>query len=126
MSRHAGASGGTGGGFRGLWGGGLARFSPPIGRILLTLASKLQISLNPFIQDDINTYYLVNGALHRTYAVKDNPAVLSYRLTEQETGRSAAQLFGQALWKVRSHGSALRSAVWPLDVAISLFGGNSF
>lgn len=71
-------------------------------RILLSFASKLHISLNHFIQDDINTYYLVNGALQKTYAVENNPGVLNYNLTERERGRSAAELFSQALWKVHS------------------------
>ncbi|XP_038548680.1 L-amino-acid oxidase isoform X1 [Micropterus salmoides] len=74
---------------------------PSFHKILLSFASKLHISLNHFIQDDINTYYLVNGALQKTYAVENNPGVLNYNLTERERGRSAAELFSQALWKVR-------------------------
>lgn len=72
-------------------------------RILLSFLSKLQISINRFIQDDINTYYLVNGVLQKTYAVENNPALLNYSLAERERGRSAAQLFSQALWKVSFH-----------------------
>lgn len=73
---------------------------PRPSRILLSFASKLQISLDPFIQDDINTYYFVNGVLQKTYAVESNPGLLNYSLTQQERGKSAAQLFSQALWKV--------------------------
>lgn len=69
-------------------------------RILLSFASKLQISLNDFIQDDINTYYFVNGVLQKTYAVENNPGLLNYSLNERERGKSAAQLFSEALWKV--------------------------
>lgn len=72
-------------------------------RILLSFAAKLQISLNHFIQDDINTYYLVNGILQKTYAVENNPGVLNYSLNDRERGRSAAQLFSQSLWKVCFH-----------------------
>ncbi|XP_051254361.1 L-amino-acid oxidase isoform X3 [Dicentrarchus labrax] len=74
---------------------------PSFHKILLSFVSKLKISLNHFIQDDINTYYLVNGVLQKTYAVEDNPGVLNYSLNERERGKSAAQLFSQALWKVR-------------------------
>nr|XP_046244346.1 L-amino-acid oxidase [Scatophagus argus] len=74
---------------------------PSFHKILRTFASKLQISLNPFIEDNINTYYLVNGVRQKTYAVENNPDVLNYSLYEREKGKSAAQLFSQALWKVR-------------------------
>lgn len=71
-------------------------------RILLSFVAKLQLSLNPFIQDDINTYYYVNGVLQKTYAVVNNPDVLQYNVTDNERGKSAARLFSDALWKVRA------------------------
>lgn len=71
-------------------------------RILLSFVAKLQLSLNPFIQDDINTYYYVNGVLQKTYAVENDPDVLRYNVTDNEKGKSAAQLFSDALWKVRA------------------------
>ncbi|XP_056139922.1 L-amino-acid oxidase [Lampris incognitus] len=74
---------------------------PSFHKILLSFVSKLQISLNHFIQDDLNTYYLVNGVLWKTHAVQINPNILNYTLTEEERGKSAAQLFSQALGKVR-------------------------
>ncbi|XP_026152604.1 L-amino-acid oxidase [Mastacembelus armatus] len=74
---------------------------PSFHKILLSFIAKLRISLNHFIQDDINTYYLVNGVLKKTFAVENNPGVLNYSLNERERGKSAAQLFNQALWKVR-------------------------
>ncbi|XP_042343028.1 L-amino-acid oxidase [Plectropomus leopardus] len=74
---------------------------PSFHKILLSFAAKLQIPLNHFIQDDINTYFLINGLLHKTYAVESNPGVLNYSLNERERGKSAAQLFSDALWKVR-------------------------
>ncbi|XP_033953773.1 L-amino-acid oxidase-like [Pseudochaenichthys georgianus] len=73
---------------------------PSFHKILLSFVSKLQISLNPFIQDDINTYYLINGVLQKTTAVENNPGVLNYSLNESERGKSAAQLFSETLWKV--------------------------
>ncbi|KAK2847495.1 hypothetical protein Q5P01_010494 [Channa striata] len=80
---------------------------PSFHKILISFISKLQIPLNLFIQDDINTYYLINGILHKTYAVENNPGVLNYSLNERERGKSAAQLFSQALWKVRDDLKAL-------------------
>ncbi|XP_061781928.1 L-amino-acid oxidase [Nerophis lumbriciformis] len=74
---------------------------PSFHKILLSFASKLQIPLNPFIQEDLNTYYLVNGILQKTYQVKNNPSVLNYTLNERERGKSAAQLFSETLDKVR-------------------------
>ncbi|XP_067364534.1 L-amino-acid oxidase [Channa argus] len=74
---------------------------PSFHKILLSFISKLQIPLNPFIQEDINTYYLIDRVLHKTYAVENNPGVLNYSLNERERGMSAAQLFSQALWKVK-------------------------
>jgi hypothetical protein len=62
------------------------------------------LGLNPFIQDDINTYYHVNGLLQKTYRVKENPDVLNYPLTDKERGKSAGQLFDLALWKVCAKG----------------------
>ncbi|KAM4565939.1 L-amino-acid oxidase [Odontesthes bonariensis] len=74
---------------------------PSFHKILLSFISKLKISLNKFIQDDINTYYLVNGVLHKSYLVENNPSVLNYSLNAGEKGKSAAELFSQTLWKVR-------------------------
>lgn len=75
---------------------------PSFHKILLSFVAKLQLSLNPFIQDDINTYYYVNGVLQKTYAVENDPDVLRYNVTDNEKGKSAAQLFSDALWKVRN------------------------
>ncbi|CAL8350616.1 unnamed protein product [Lota lota] len=74
---------------------------PSFHKILLSLVAKLPISLNHFIQDDINTYYLVNGVLQKTYVVENLPDILNYNLTGEERGKSASQLFSQALRKVR-------------------------
>ncbi|XP_037123101.1 L-amino-acid oxidase [Syngnathus acus] len=74
---------------------------PSFQKILLSFASKLQIPLNHFIQDDRNTYFLLNGKLHKNVAVANNNDALNYTLTEGERGKSAAQLFSETLWKVR-------------------------
>uniref|UniRef100_A0A3Q3XGE2 Amine oxidase n=1 Tax=Mola mola TaxID=94237 RepID=A0A3Q3XGE2_MOLML len=74
---------------------------PNFHKILLNFISKLQIPLNNFIQDDMNTYYFVNGALRKTYTVENNPGLLNYSLSKIERGKTAAQLYNEALWKVR-------------------------
>lgn len=76
---------------------------PSFNKILLNFASKMDIKLNQFIQDDINTYYLVNGQRVKTYKVKEQPDVLSYNLTGQEKGKSAAQLFDTALTPLKDY-----------------------
>ncbi|KAI4895575.1 hypothetical protein NFI96_015669, partial [Prochilodus magdalenae] len=74
---------------------------PGFHRILMEFLSKMKLKLNPFIEEDINTYYYINGLLLKTYAVKENPDMLNYTLREQEKGKSASQLFDKALWKIR-------------------------
>ncbi|KAM6959229.1 L-amino-acid oxidase, partial [Aplochiton taeniatus] len=74
---------------------------PSFHKILLSFAAQLGVTLNPFLEEDINTYYLVNGLLKKTYAVKNNPGILNYTLSQRERGKSAAALFDSALWKVR-------------------------
>ncbi|XP_077467980.1 L-amino-acid oxidase-like isoform X2 [Stigmatopora argus] len=74
---------------------------PSFQKILLSVASKLHIPLNRFIQDDLNTYFLLNGKLHKTSTVENNYDVFNYTLNESERGKSAAQLFSDTLWKVR-------------------------
>ncbi|XP_035240734.1 L-amino-acid oxidase isoform X1 [Anguilla anguilla] len=91
--------------YRDKWGGWYAEFGamriPSFHRILLNFTQKMGVQLNPFIQDDINTYYLINGTLMKTYKVKNNPDALNYPLKEWERGKSASELFSIALWKIR-------------------------
>ncbi|XP_038873196.1 L-amino-acid oxidase-like [Salvelinus namaycush] len=76
---------------------------PNFHTILLKIANNAGLSLNPFIEDDINTYYLVNGLLHKNYQVKGDPDVLNYPLNEDERGKSADQLFDLSLQKIRDY-----------------------
>ena len=66
----------------------------------MAFVSKMGLKLNRFIEEDINTYYYVNGLLVKTYKVMENPDVLNYTLNEREKGKSASQLFEMALQKV--------------------------
>ncbi|XP_049322779.1 L-amino-acid oxidase isoform X2 [Astyanax mexicanus] len=70
-------------------------------RILMSFVAKMGLKLDPFIEENINTYYHVNGLLEKTYRVKDNPDVLNYSVNEHEKGKSASQLFDMALWKIK-------------------------
>ncbi|KAJ8368222.1 hypothetical protein SKAU_G00082500 [Synaphobranchus kaupii] len=91
--------------YRDKWGGWYAELGamriPSFHRILLNFTQKMGIQLNTFIQEDINTYYLINGSLLKTYKVKNNPDALNYPLKEWERGKSASELFSMALWKIR-------------------------
>ncbi|XP_062412532.1 L-amino-acid oxidase-like [Sardina pilchardus] len=74
---------------------------PSMHRILLALVNKFGLRLSPFIEENINTFYYVNGLLERTYKVQHNPNVLQYHVSESECGKSAEQLFNQAIDKIR-------------------------
>ncbi|KAM3616090.1 uncharacterized protein V6R79_012171 [Siganus canaliculatus] len=76
---------------------------PSFNKILLSYCSKFQIPLNPFVQDDNNTYYLINGVRHKNSAVKSNPGVLNYNLSKNELGKSPARLFSDALFKAKGY-----------------------
>lgn len=69
-------------------------------RILLKIVSQLNLTLNSFIEEDINTYYYINGRLQKTYSVNSNPDVLNYPVNVEEKGKSASQLYDMALDKV--------------------------
>ncbi|XP_017292480.1 L-amino-acid oxidase isoform X2 [Kryptolebias marmoratus] len=74
---------------------------PGFHQIVLWFAEQLGVKLSPFVMDDNNTFYLVNGVKKRTYAVKANPNILKYNVTPSEKGKSADQLLQQALQKVK-------------------------
>uniref|UniRef100_H2ZYR4 Amine oxidase n=1 Tax=Latimeria chalumnae TaxID=7897 RepID=H2ZYR4_LATCH len=63
---------------------------------------KFKLNLNDFIENDDNTWYLVNGIRKRTYEVKKNPNILNYPINQNEDGKSAEQLFNECLLKVRN------------------------
>ncbi|XP_016300759.1 L-amino-acid oxidase-like isoform X1 [Sinocyclocheilus anshuiensis] len=69
--------------------------------ILRTFAKKLGLGFRPFVQDDNNTYYFINGFRYKTYTVKQNPDVLNYPVHDWEKGKSARELFDMALGKLK-------------------------
>ncbi|KAI5098805.1 L-amino-acid oxidase, partial [Silurus meridionalis] len=71
--------------------------------ILTNFTSKLGLKLNKFSEEDINTYYYINGVRQKTFAVKHNPNILNYPLREEEKGKSASKLFSDSLEKIRDY-----------------------
>ncbi|XP_077578998.1 L-amino-acid oxidase-like [Stigmatopora nigra] len=74
---------------------------PSFHKILHAVISKFNVTLNRFNQSDPNTYYLIQGDLHKFAAVANNPDVFNYTLNESERGKTAAKLFNEAMWKVK-------------------------
>lgn len=69
-------------------------------RIVLWFAEALGVGLNKFIMSDDNTFYLVNGQLQRTGAVRADPDLLRFNVSDTEKGKTAQQLLQHALKKV--------------------------
>uniref|UniRef100_A0A671UUZ8 Amine oxidase n=1 Tax=Sparus aurata TaxID=8175 RepID=A0A671UUZ8_SPAAU len=74
---------------------------PSYHQIVRWFAQDLGVKLNKFVMEDINSFYLVHGLRKRTYAVKENPAILKYKLRKSERGKTPDQLLQQALKKVK-------------------------
>ncbi|XP_015226358.1 PREDICTED: L-amino-acid oxidase-like [Cyprinodon variegatus] len=74
---------------------------PSSHKILLRFAEKLGVSLNTFIMDDDETFYLVNEQKkYKNYEVKKNPNILKYNLLENEKNKSADELLQGALRQI--------------------------
>ncbi|XP_077467817.1 L-amino-acid oxidase-like [Stigmatopora argus] len=74
---------------------------PSFHKILHAVISRFNVKLNPFNQSDPNTFYLLRGKLHKFSSVENNPDVFNYTVDKSERGKTAAQLFNEALWKVK-------------------------
>ncbi|XP_030366638.1 L-amino-acid oxidase [Strigops habroptila] len=68
-------------------------------RLVREFIRQFDLKLNPFIQTDDNTWYLVNGTRVRAKEVNRNPNILKYPLKRSERGKSASQLYREALHK---------------------------
>uniref|UniRef100_A0A8B9T231 Amine oxidase n=1 Tax=Anas platyrhynchos TaxID=8839 RepID=A0A8B9T231_ANAPL len=68
-------------------------------RLVREFIRQFDLKLNPFIQTDNNTWYFVNGVRARTGEVDRNPDILNYALHPSERGKSASQLYREALHK---------------------------
>ncbi|NXE57008.1 OXLA oxidase, partial [Casuarius casuarius] len=58
---------------------------------------QFDLKVNPFIQRDKNTWYFVNGVRARAEEVDRNPDILKYPVSPSEKGKSANQLYREAL-----------------------------
>ncbi|XP_033928325.1 L-amino-acid oxidase [Melopsittacus undulatus] len=68
-------------------------------RLVRELIRQFELKLNPFIQSDENTWYLLNGTRVRAKEVNRNPNILQYPVEPSERGKSAQQLYREALHK---------------------------
>uniref|UniRef100_A0A8C4TBE7 Interleukin 4 induced 1 n=1 Tax=Erpetoichthys calabaricus TaxID=27687 RepID=A0A8C4TBE7_ERPCA len=66
---------------------------PTFHKILLTFIEKLHLTLNSFIEKDINSWYYINGILKRTRVVDIDPDVLNYTVYHHEKGKTVEQLY---------------------------------
>ncbi|KAM9591846.1 L-amino-acid oxidase [Morphnus guianensis] len=68
-------------------------------RLVREFIRQFDLKLNPFIQTDDNTWYFVNGTRIRAEEVNRNPKILNYTVEPSEIGKSASQLYREALNK---------------------------
>lgn len=77
-------------------------------RIVHEFIRQFNLRVTPFREDN-NTWYAVNRVRKRTEEVNENPDVLNYPVDPSEEGKSATQLYREALNKVCAH----RGGLWP-------------
>ncbi|KAM6289253.1 L-amino-acid oxidase [Aegotheles albertisi] len=68
-------------------------------RLVREFIQQFRLKLNPFIQTDENAWYFVNGIRVKAKDVDRNPNVLNYQVEPSERGKSANQLYREALNK---------------------------
>ncbi|NXY24897.1 OXLA oxidase, partial [Atrichornis clamosus] len=68
-------------------------------RLIREFIRQFDLKLNPFIQRDGNTWYFLNGTRVRAEEVDRNPDILNYPVKPSERGKSARQLYREALGK---------------------------
>ncbi|KAM7079764.1 L-amino-acid oxidase [Ciconia maguari] len=68
-------------------------------RLVREFIRQFDLKLNPFIQTDDKTWYFVNGTRTRAEEVNRNPNILNYTVKPSERGKSASQLYREALSK---------------------------
>uniref|UniRef100_W5NKV1 Amine oxidase n=1 Tax=Lepisosteus oculatus TaxID=7918 RepID=W5NKV1_LEPOC len=73
---------------------------PSTHELVLLYITHYGLNLSEFIQEDNNTWYFINGKRIKTSEVMKNPDILGYPVEESEKGKSAAQLYSEAVKKV--------------------------
>lgn len=90
----------------------VGQHSPPcillLSRIVHEFIRQFNLHVTPFREDN-NTWYAVNHVRKRMEEVNENPDVLNYPVDPSEEGKSATQLYREALNKVCAH----RGGLWP-------------
>lgn len=87
-------------------------------RLVREFIRQFNLKLNPFLLTDNNTWYFVNGVRVRAGEVDRNPNILNYTLHPSERGKSASQLYREALHKVRGHKEGIALAPIPLGNSV--------
>ncbi|KAL1776928.1 L-amino-acid oxidase-like [Sigmodon hispidus] len=62
---------------------------------------KFGLKLNKFIQNDNNTWFLLNEKRYRAWEVRANPELLGYSVNPTEKNKTAQYLFHQAITKIK-------------------------
>ncbi|NWX43953.1 OXLA oxidase, partial [Steatornis caripensis] len=68
-------------------------------KLVREFIKQFNLKLNPFIQTDNNTWYFVNGTRARAAEVNRNPDILKYPVKPSERGKSASELYREAMDK---------------------------
>uniref|UniRef100_A0A098LWS4 Amine oxidase n=1 Tax=Python regius TaxID=51751 RepID=A0A098LWS4_PYTRG len=69
-------------------------------RIIREYVRKFGLTLNQFLIEQDNTWYFMKNIRKRVWEVKKNPGLLKYPVKPSEEGKTAAQLYKEALGKV--------------------------
>ncbi|XP_007441131.1 L-amino-acid oxidase-like [Python bivittatus] len=69
-------------------------------RIIREYVRKFGLTLNQFLVEQDNTWYFMKNIRKRVWEVKKNPGLLKYPVKPSEEGKTAAQLYKEALGKV--------------------------
>uniref|UniRef100_A0A8D2LAL4 Amine oxidase n=1 Tax=Varanus komodoensis TaxID=61221 RepID=A0A8D2LAL4_VARKO len=76
-------------------------------RIVHEYIKKFGLQLAEFIQKDENAWILVNNIRKRVWEVQQNPSILGYEVKPSEEGKTAQQLYRDALRKVQTPSVAI-------------------
>ncbi|MBN3312863.1 OXLA oxidase, partial [Atractosteus spatula] len=73
---------------------------PATHELVLHYVQHYGLKLSEFIHADESTWYFTNGKLNRVHDVDKNPDLLGYTVKDYERGKSAKQLYSEAIRKV--------------------------
>ncbi|XP_069036675.1 L-amino-acid oxidase-like [Lepisosteus oculatus] len=73
---------------------------PATHELVLHYVQHYGLKLSEFIHADESTWHFTNGKLNRVHDVDKNPDLLGYTVEDSERGKSAKQLYSEAIRKV--------------------------